>query len=129
MPQVTIVKPFTFLHNDGRLEPIGPGTYDMEPELADHWYVQAHSDQAKPAMPKPGMPSYAELYARYQADQDTARMQEEQVGAEASGNARQEFRNQNRRARLRMPGERVPQGEEAPPEAQPAQQEGQQETG
>lgn len=108
MPLVTIIKEFTLTHQDGTPEIIPPGTYDFEPELADHWYVMAHSDQAKPVRPRPGMPSYQSLYERYEGDQAIARQQERQVAAEASTAATAEFRDNNQQARRRRPNERVP---------------------
>lgn len=117
MPLVTIVKEFTLTHQDGTPEIIPPGTYDFEPELADHWYVMAHSDQAKPVRPRPGMPSYQSLYERYQGDQDIARQQERQIAHEAATSATTEFRDSNQQARRRRPNERVPleQSEEGRP--------------
>lgn len=83
MPTVTIVKPFTFTHsfvrdpqaNDGSPHPamsttddpgmhakdefIPIGVHNLPDAMANHWYVQAHTDKPPMVMPRPGTPEYA----------------------------------------------------------------------
>jgi len=63
MPIVTIVKGFTFQHHDGFKELIPPGTYDLDDEMANHFYVRAHSDNPLPLRARPGMSQFEALTA------------------------------------------------------------------
>lgn len=85
MPTVNIVKPFTFTHTfirhpedpdkvlhattddplmHGKDEFVPVGVHDLSPEMADHWFVQAHSDKPPFTLPKPGTPEYGAYQAR-----------------------------------------------------------------
>lgn len=73
MVAVTIVKSFTLTHDEttdpslslkGTDQFIPVGVHDFPDEVANHWYVQAHSDNPPLARPKPGTPQYAEQQAK-----------------------------------------------------------------
>lgn len=67
MKQVNIITPFTLTLEGGRQQKFTTGLYELEDELADHWYVRAHSDKAPPPRPPVGTPEYAQQEARKRA--------------------------------------------------------------
>jgi hypothetical protein len=64
MPIITIIKAFTLTFNDGKQQRFEPGAYDLEPDVADHWYVKAHSNKPPKVTPPVGTPEYAHAAAR-----------------------------------------------------------------
>lgn len=64
MKNVQIVKAFTLTHDDGSLERFNPGVYELEDNIAEHWYVVAHSNNPGPFRPAAGTPEYAKEEAR-----------------------------------------------------------------
>lgn len=64
MPIVKIVKPCLLTKNDGTQLKLTPGEHDLPPEIADHWFVLAHSDKAPQVDPPPGTPAYAQEMQR-----------------------------------------------------------------
>lgn len=111
MPEVNIVKPFDFTHQDGSVEKFVPGSYDVDEGLANHWYIQAHTDKPPRARPRPGTPTFVRQQEAFEADQREATSLEDQIAFRAAEMARAEFRDwqkkQGGRRRLRMPAERV----------------------
>jgi hypothetical protein len=112
MPTVNIVKQFTFTHKDGSEEVIQPGQYDLPDDMAEHFYVRAHSDDPLPPPVRPGTPAYSSQSARFNASNVELSRQEEMVAMRAAEIARQEFRKEMANQRPRMPLTRPRQGEE-----------------
>lgn len=42
MAQITVITPFTYTFNDGKLYDFKPGSYEVPDDVADHWFVKAH---------------------------------------------------------------------------------------
>ncbi len=42
MPEIEVVKPFTLTVSHGNQRSFVPGKYEVEPEVAEHWYTKAH---------------------------------------------------------------------------------------
>lgn len=42
MPKIQVEKPFTLTHSNGMQQQFRAGAHDVPPEVAEHWYVQAH---------------------------------------------------------------------------------------
>jgi hypothetical protein len=110
MTEVNIVKPFTFTHDDGSQEAFIPGRYDLPDELAEHFYVKAHSDEPEPVALRPGMPQHASQLQRYASDQLTLQQQEDMHVLAAAEAARKEFREANAKRRVRLPNSRPQTG-------------------
>lgn len=66
MPKVNIVAAFTLTRDDGSTQKFNPGVYDLDDDTADHWYVVAHTDQAK-HKPAAGTIEFAREEARKRA--------------------------------------------------------------
>jgi hypothetical protein len=45
---ITVLKPFTLTRDDGTRVSYAAGSQQVEPEVADHWYVKAHTQAALP---------------------------------------------------------------------------------
>lgn len=71
MPIVTIVKAFTFQHDNGYHEVIPPGTYDLEEDMANHFYVRAHSDNPPTRPVRVGMSQFEAANAAGNKDAPT----------------------------------------------------------
>ena len=54
-----VVKQFTLNHDDGTTEVFKPGEHDREPHIANHWFVQAHTDKPPKEAVALGTPQYA----------------------------------------------------------------------
>jgi hypothetical protein len=48
MKTVIITKGFTLLKDDRTKIPFTPGVYELDDEVAEHWYVLAHSNNPHP---------------------------------------------------------------------------------
>lgn len=93
MPDVMIEREFNLTHQDGTTELFPPGIYDLDDELANHWYVRAHTKQQpeqrgnqRRLRVRPGTPE-AEAVAAHTGHQDAqedARMRQEIAEATAS---------------------------------------------
>lgn len=69
MVEVVIVKKFALTHDRstfpddpslwGTIEHIAPGVHDFHPEMAEHWFVVAHSDHPVMSPPMAGTPEFA----------------------------------------------------------------------
>lgn len=64
MKRVTIIQAFTLTLDNGSTQRINAGTHEMEDDIADHWYVIAHSDNPGYSPPKVGTPEYAREAAK-----------------------------------------------------------------
>ena len=42
MVTIKVAKPFTLSPDEGEPQVFGVGSYEVEQEVADHWYVKAH---------------------------------------------------------------------------------------
>lgn len=111
MPNLKIMREFTYQHVDGYKEVIPAGDYDLPDDLYNSPYVRGFSDDPLPAKYQPGMPQHAALMAQYEASQRLASSQENQVADDASQNARSEFRKADRPAQARRPNQRARVGE------------------
>ncbi|GAQ30218.1 hypothetical protein SAMD00023378_3901 [Ralstonia sp. NT80] len=50
MPKIHVHKPFTLTNDDGTQTPFAVGEHEVEPHVADHWYVKVHAGE-KPQAP------------------------------------------------------------------------------
>lgn len=95
---INVVKPFTLTKQDGSVHHFGVGEQEVDEDVADHWYVQHHTDDPPEYNPPPGTPEYAAREAgraRRDALLQAAREQE-------ADNARDDTRaRQRQRPRLR----------------------------
>jgi len=74
MAEIVVVKAFTFTHASGEQEYFAPGNYTVSDEVANHWFVQAHTPDPPPPDVKPGTRAFAntQLAERRRADQIAA---------------------------------------------------------
>lgn len=64
MKIVNIKLPFTLTLNNGTQMVFKPGEYEVEDEVADHFYLKAHSTNPPFVEPKAGTPEAAQLAAK-----------------------------------------------------------------
>lgn len=64
MKQVTIVKPFTFTHDSGKMQEFKIGVHELDDDVAEHFYVKAHSNTPPFVEPQVGTPEAAKLAAQ-----------------------------------------------------------------
>lgn len=64
MKTVTIVTQFTLTLNDATTRKFAPGVYELEDDIADHFFVRVHSKDAPYIEPLPGTPEGAALAAK-----------------------------------------------------------------
>ena len=112
MKTVKIVKQFILQHNDKARtrELIRPGEHQFEDDVADHWWVRAHSDNPPKAEPKRGTPEYAFAQARAAAEEQQLHTAVERAAEDAKVEARD-------KARRRRPVAEAPAAVEEPAEA------------
>jgi len=107
MPNVTIVKGFTFHHDDGYKEYIPPGTYDVDEDMANHFQVLGHSDNPPPVRPRPGMSQFEAQTNSLAAAESVRVEQENQVAQAAADEARTAFRKANYETPSQRPNQRA----------------------
>lgn len=128
--RVNIAKPFTLTHQDGTPEDFVPGAYELPDELANHWYVQAHSNKEPEVRRRavPGTPAYEQRSGvfNHQDSIDDAAMQQEMMESNAAIRRKfEEGRVDRQRRRSLSPEVRRRIGEEMPDdeEVDPGEQE------
>lgn len=97
MVAVTIVKAFTLTHDQttditrkGQDEYIPVGVHDFPEEMANHWYVAAHSDHPPVSNPRPGTPEYGAQQAAAMRRRKLIEMAIEQEAIEAGQKVKQD---------------------------------------
>jgi len=117
MPNVTVVKPFTFQHEDGYKELIPAGTYDMDEDMAKHPYVLAHTDKPPPVRALAGSHVFEEQMNAFKAAEQMRQDQEDQVAQQAADEARLAFREAATKTKSPRPPNERPRLDDA---AEPA---------
>jgi hypothetical protein len=67
--RVILVKACNFTDASGKLMKLEPGDHDLPAEIADHWFILAHTDNPPKSDPPVGTPEYAVMLAKKKAQQ------------------------------------------------------------
>jgi hypothetical protein len=97
MKSVHIVMPFTLTLNDGSQRKFTPGVVELEDDIAEHWYVRAHSQNPPRIPPAAGTPEYAQEQARSAARRRLLDAAAEEAAREEQEKSESEHRETVRR--------------------------------
>ena len=61
MPIIEVAKPFCLKDDKNKLTQFIPGKYEVEPEVAEHWYTKAHLVGFVEPPPKTGSYEYGQM--------------------------------------------------------------------
>jgi hypothetical protein len=95
MAEVNIVKSFMLSLEDGSQRLIHAGKNFFENEVAEHWYVKAHSDNPPDPVVTAGTPEFAQQQAAYNARQRILNAATEQSRMDAANAVGKEARDQH----------------------------------
>ncbi len=63
MPTINIVRPFELTLANGTKRRFNPGSHDVPDDIANHWYVRAHTDNPPPVRHQPGTAGFVRQIA------------------------------------------------------------------